>query len=232
MSKADIRNAATVILVRDPDTCPRVLMGQRGANAAFMPSRFVFPGGALDPGDREVPLAAPLDPGCAARLAEDAPDWMPNALAAAAVREVWEETGLILGAPGDWPGQVPPDWTDFAATGHLPSPTGLSFVFRALTPPGRPRRFDARFFLADAAHLRGDPDDFDRASDELSHLQWIPLDEVRAFHMPFITEVVLAEVAAALPCLDAPDSVPFFRNDDEESLFLRLGGRPLDQLHK
>lgn len=232
MSKAEIRNAATVILVRDPDTRPRVLMGQRGANAAFMPSRFVFPGGALDPGDRDVPLAAPLDPGCAARLAEDAPDWMPNALAAAAVREVWEETGLILGTPGDWPGEVPRDWTEFAATGHLPSPAGLSFVFRALTPPGRPRRFDARFFLADAAHLRGDPDDFERASDELSHLQWIPLDEVRAFHMPFITEVVLAEVAAALPRLDAPESVPFFRNDDEESLFLRLGGRPLDQLHK
>lgn len=232
MSKAEIRNAATVILVRDPDTRPRVLMGQRGANAAFMPSRFVFPGGALDPGDREVPLAAPLDPGCAARLAEDAPDWMPHALAVAAVRELWEETGMILGSPGDWPGQVPADWTDFAATGHLPSPTGLSFVFRALTPPGRPRRFDARFFLADAAHLRGDPDDFDRASDELSHLQWIPLDEVRAFHMPFITEVVLAEVAAALPRLDAPESVPFFRNGDEESLFLRLGGSPLDQLQR
>ncbi len=232
MLKAEIRNAATVILVRDPDTRPRVLMGQRGANAAFMPSRFVFPGGALDPGDREVPLAAPLDPGCAARLAEDAPDWMPHALAVAAVRELWEETGMILGSPGDWPGQVPADWTDFAATGHLPSPTGLSFVFRALTPPGRPRRFDARFFLADAAHLRGDPDDFDRASDELSHLQWIPLDEVRAFHMPFITEVVLAEVAAALPRLDAPESVPFFRNGDEESLFLRLGGSPLDQLQR
>ena len=72
--------------------------------------------------------------------------------------------------------------------------------------------------------MTGDADDFSRASDELSHLQWIPLDEVRHFTLPFITEVVLAEVAAALPGLGAPASVPFFNNTDEESLFQRLGG--------
>jgi 8-oxo-dGTP pyrophosphatase MutT (NUDIX family) len=227
MSDPEIRNAATVILVRDPDTAPRVLMGQRGEKAVFMPSRFVFPGGALDPGDRDVPFAQPLAAPCRARLAEDAPDWIAHALAAAAVRELWEETGLILGAPGAWPGAPPEDWRDFAATGHVPSAEGLSFVFRAITPPGRPRRFDARFFLADAARLCCDPDDFSRAQEELSHLQWIPLEEIRQFHMPFITEVVLAEVAAALPRLEAPETVPYFRNDDEESLFLRLGGSPL-----
>ena len=101
----------------------------------------------------------------------------------------------------------------------------MSFVFRAITPPGRPRRFDARFFLADAAAITGDPDDFSAASDELNHLQWIPLDEVRNFQLPFITEVVLAEVAAALPDLTPPDTVPFFKNTDEESLFLHLKGR-------
>jgi 8-oxo-dGTP pyrophosphatase MutT (NUDIX family) len=224
MSDTPIRNAATVILVRDADTAPRVLMGQRGAGAVFMPNRFVFPGGALDPDDAGVPLAAGFDTPCRDRLLEDAADDLTHALATAAVRELWEETGMILGAPGDWPAPPPPDWRDFAATGHLPSAAGLHFIFRAITPPGRPRRFDARFFLADAGELRSDPDDFSRASDELSHLQWIPLEEVRHFHMPFITEVVLAEVAAALPALGPPPSVPFFRNDDEESLFLRLGG--------
>ncbi len=118
------------------------------------------------------------------------------------------------------------DWRDFAATGLIPDAGALRFVFRAITPPGRPRRFDARFFLVDAARLAGDPDDFSRASDELSALQWIPLAEARRFPLPFITEVVLAEVAAALPSLDPPASVPFFRNDDETSLFLRLNGRP------
>ena len=222
MDKTAIRDAATVILVRDSGSAPSVLMGQRGARAAFMPSKYVFPGGAVDPGDGAVPLARPLPGGCAARLGEAAEGPGAQALAAAAIRELWEETGLILGTPGPWP-DPPPDWTGFAQTGHRPSAEGLSFVFRAITPPGRPRRFDARFFLADAARITGDPDDFSRASEELSHLHWVPLAEARAIDLPFITEVVLAEIAARLPDLGPPPSVPFFKNDDEESLFLRLG---------
>lgn len=224
---AGIRDAASVILVRDAETRPRVLMGQRGPRAAFMPDKFVFPGGAVDPADASAPLARPLGGLCAARLVEDAGRLQAGTLAAAAIRELWEETGLILGVAGIWPGRPAPGWEGFAATGHLPSPRGLTFVFRAITPPGRPRRFDARFFLADAAHLAGDPDDFSHACDELGALQWIPLDEVRGFDLPFITEVVLAEVAQRLPDFTPPETVPFFRNDDEESLFLRLGGRAL-----
>lgn len=220
-----IRDAATVIVLRDRATEPRILMGQRGAAAAFMPKKFVFPGGAVDPRDAEVPMAEGLSEVCAARLAEDArPDLAP-ALAAAAVRELWEETGLILGAPGRWPGAPGEDWTEFAATGHVPSAAGLTFVFRAITPPGRPRRFDARFFLVDADRLASDPDDFSRAQDELSHLRWVPLARAREVDLPFITEVVLAEVAGQLADPGPPPSVPFFQNTDEESLFLRLRGK-------
>ena len=154
---------------------------------------------------------------------------MPRALAVAAVRELFEETGQIIGVPASWPGCVPHDWRDFARTGHRPAADGLQFVFRAITPPGRPRRFDARFFLVNADGLRSDPDDFGAAQDELSHLQWIYLDEVRRYDMPFITEVVLAEIAAHARDDVAPESVPFFRNNDEESLFMRLRGRPMDE---
>ncbi|MCV3271218.1 NUDIX hydrolase [Roseobacter sinensis] len=222
--KTAVRNAAAVIVLRDRQSSPRILMGQRGANAAFMPNKFVFPGGALDPADHEVPLAAALPDICAMRLAETAEPGLAQALAAAAIRELWEETGLVLGVPGAWPGEVPPDWQSFAATGHRPAASPLQFVFRALTPPGRPRRFDARFFLVDASDLSGDPDDFSAASDELSHLQWVSLRDARSFDMPFITEVVLAEIAARVTDRAPPPSVPFFKNDDEESLFLRLRG--------
>ncbi|CUH82447.1 NUDIX hydrolase [Tropicibacter naphthalenivorans] len=229
VDKTAIRHASTVIVLRDRHTRPRVLMGQRGAKAAFMPNKFVFPGGAVDAADAHVPLARPLPPLCAARLNEDAPAGIGRALAAAAVRELWEETGQILGVPAPWPGAVPDDWLSFAGTGHRPAADALQFVFRAITPPGRPRRFDARFFLLDAEELQSDPDDFTHATDELSHLQWIAVDEIRNYDLPFITETVLAEVAARAQDDTPPDSVPFFRNNDEESLFLRLHGEKLTE---
>ncbi|SDI34165.1 NUDIX hydrolase [Salipiger marinus] len=226
LDKTGLRDAATVIVLRDRDTRPRVLMGQRGAKAAFMPNKFVFPGGAVDAEDAEVPLARPLPPLCAARLTENAPEGIAHALAVAAVRELWEETGLVLGRSGTWTDPPPPCWRRFAATGHLPDASALQFVFRAITPPGRPRRFDARFFLLEAEELASDPDDFSAACDELSHLHWIALDEVRRLDLPFITEVVLGEIAARAQDASPPASVPFFRNDDEQSLFLRLYGAP------
>lgn len=229
VDKSQIRNAATVIVLRDRFEAPRILMGQRDAKAVFMPNKFVFPGGAVDAGDAEIPLAAPLPDLCATRLAEDADPTLAHAIAVAAVRELWEETGLILGAKGGWDMPPPPDWETFAATGHLPDASALQFSFRALTPPGRPRRFDARFFLVDADDIASDLDDFDAACDELSHLQWVPLSEARAFDMPFITEVVMAEVEARAKDRTPPESVPFFKNNDEESLFLRLHGRPMEE---
>jgi len=224
MDKTAIRDASTVILVRDSQTRPRVLMGQRGARAAFMPNKFVFPGGAVDPEDGRIALHPQMPANGQRQLAEQADPALVPALQAAAIREVWEETGLVLGTRGHWAQTPPPDWQSFAATGHLPSAGGFRFVFRAVTPPGRPRRFDARFFLADAEDLQGDPDDFSRASDELSQLQWIAIDEARSFDLPFITEVVLAEVTSLVQSGRAPDTVPFFRNDDEKSLFVRLSG--------
>ncbi len=229
--KAAIRDAATVIVLRDRHSAPRILMGQRGAKAAFMPNKFVFPGGAMDPGDAQVPLAAPLPQVCRARIAEACPQDLSHGLSIAAIRELWEETGLVLGRPGSWQDTPPPDWETYARTGHLPDASALQFIFRAITPPGRPRRFDARFFLADAEALASDPDDFSAACEELSHLQWIPLAEARNFDLPFITEVVLAEVAARLDDPNPPETVPFFRNDDERSLFLHLGGTsPLERI--
>ena len=227
MDKTAIRHAATVIMVRDGDTNPRILMGQRGSQAAFMPNKFVFPGGAVDAGDAQIPLATPLQTTCINQLSHETDAALIPAIATAAIREVWEETGLILGETGTWSTPPPPDWASFANQGYLPSAAGLTFVFRAITPPGRPRRFDARFFMVDAAQVCGDPDDFTHACDELSHLQWIALEDVRHFDLPFITQVVMAEVSNLIRTKTSPKTVPFFRNDDESSLFLRLdGARP------
>lgn len=222
--KTAIRNAATIIVVRDRATAPKILMGQRGAKAAFMPNKFVFPGGAVDPQDADISLVAGISEPCLNRLANYADPALAHPLCVAAIRELFEEAGQILGIPGRWAGSIPKNWKDFAVAGYRPDASGLKFVFRAITPPGRPRRFDARFFLVDVDLLATDPDDFSSASDELSHLQWIPLADAWKFNLPFITEVVLAEVAAQLKNDEAPDSVPFFKNDEGDSLFLRLRG--------
>jgi 8-oxo-dGTP pyrophosphatase MutT (NUDIX family) len=198
-----IRPAATTVLWRDSPHGPEVLMGQRGAQAAFMPSKYVFPGGAIDAADANTPPAVPLHPVSATRLRlncpADAPQ--PDAIATAALRELWEETGLSLSA------SQPAD--------------GLRFIFRAITPPGRSRRFDARFFLADAAWVTGDPDDFSAASDELSHLHWISLTKARALDLPFITEVVIAEITHLLRG-GSDAGVPFFDNSGPVPTFRRL----------
>ncbi len=201
MSEA-IRPAATVILVqRGPDGA-RVLMGQRGAGAVFMPSKFVFPGGGVDPVDHAVPQPGYLSTECHRRLAlhvtEKAP--APEVLVATALRELTEETGLAFGPP---------------------APGALRFVFRAITPPGKSRRFDACFFLADATALASDPQDLSAASGELAHLKWLSLAEARALDLPFITEVVLAEVSALVSGEDQP-GVPFFDNSGSTPQFRRI----------
>lgn len=198
-----IRDAATVVLLRrDNDGPPRVLMGMRGTAAVFMPSKYVFPGGAVDPGDHGA--AVPCDDPRLSLEPREGESVTAQALLGCVLRELEEETGLAL------------------REGAAPT-----FFFRAITPPGRPRRFDARFFLIDAAELTGDPDDFSGACDELSHLHWVPLPEARALDLPFITEVVLAEVAALAAeagdgPLPRPAAVPFFDNRGEEPRFVHL----------
>ena len=186
-----IRDAATVILLREIDGMPHVLMGQRGAKAVFMPNKFVFPGGAVDEADHTGLLEGAPDE----RLGEKA-----VGLYTAALREMLEETGLRL----------------------EPRVEGLRFVFRAITPPGRPRRFDARFFMASAEGVLNDPDDFSAACDELSHLHWISLSEARGLELPFITEVVLSEVEGILKAPEAAHQVPFFYHEDGRSHFALL----------
>jgi 8-oxo-dGTP pyrophosphatase MutT (NUDIX family) len=210
-----VRDAATVVLVRRDEAGVRVLMGQRGAAAAFMPDKFVFPGGAVDREDAAVWGEAALEPGTARMLALDGRPELISALPVAAIRELWEETGLRLAHPGGVSG----GWPGF---GLRPRTDALRLVFRAITPPGRPRRFDARFFLADAADLADPPDDFSAASGELGLLQWIGLEAARRLPLPFVTDVVLSEVAARLADPDPARPVPFFDHGADGSHFRML----------
>jgi 8-oxo-dGTP pyrophosphatase MutT (NUDIX family) len=188
-----------------------------------MPSKFVFPGGAVDRDDRNIPAARSLPAPAARSLRIRAEPGLAEALAMAAIRELWEETGFALSHPtGTRPAALTADWETFFDAGHHPDADALDFIFRAVTPPGRPRRFDARFFMVDAARVSGDLDDFSGASGELTFLSWLTLAEARRLDLPFITELVLAEVDARLggaggSALVAGRIAPYFYHADGKS---------------
>ncbi len=216
MDKSIIRNASTVILVREDGSEPSVLMGQRGSNAAFMPDKFVFPGGAVEESDSILVNFDDLPDVCRKRLESDTSTETAQALFGAAIRETWEETGLTIGRPN-------PELTlEGFAPGWEPDPSKMAYVFRAITPPGRTRRFDARFFLIQADSLDIDLDDFSQADDELRHLSWVSLEETSKLDLPFITEVVLAELKSLIGHEGSPQTVPFFDNSTDQSRFLRI----------
>ncbi|HYG28465.1 MAG TPA: NUDIX hydrolase [Caulobacteraceae bacterium] len=203
------RHAATLIIVRRDAKKPRLLMGRRAGGHAFMPSKWVFPGGRVDRADFTAPSATELTPETKARLdltARHVSPRLPRALAMAAVRETFEEVGLLLAK------QTPPrpgagPWREFLAAGALPDLAPLQFVARAITPPYRPRRFDARFFMADAEALLS----LDRRPDcgELDEIAWVDLDEALALDLPNITRFVVREIGQRLE--DPGRPVPFMR---------------------
>ena len=84
-------------------------------------------------------------------------------------------------------------WREFRQVGALPDLAALTYVGRAITPPGRTRRFDARFFMADAeALLTPEPT---AGSGELDEIAWLPLEEAKTLPLPAITRLILSEAA-------------------------------------
>ena len=209
------RDAATLIIVDTSSGEPRVLLGRRRMDMVFMPGRYVFPGGRVDTADRQVAVEEDLPSRDLDRLTvamKGTPSHTrARALALAAVRETFEEAGLIIGTPlGAGAAPKAAVWKDFFAAGYRPSLARLTFFARAITPPGRPRRFDTRFFCAPAdaiAHR------MKIADGELSDLEWHSIAQARGLELPNITRVVLEDLgeriaAGNLQTGDAP--VPFY----------------------
>src|SRR6266404_660118 len=144
-------HAASLILLREgPAGMISVLMGRRGRSARFMPGFYVCPGGRVAEDDRETwraEVGAPHATDGAAFLR----------LARAALRETYEETGLLVGSPSPTvaEGARFPIETAYAAKCIAPDLGLLTYIGRAITPTVSPMRFDTRFFLADGKHAVG-----------------------------------------------------------------------------
>lgn len=147
-------------------------MGRRAKALRFMPDVMVFPGGRVDPGDAAAPAAGELRSEVLAALSRVGTPRLARACAVAAARELREETGLSLGEPPDL--------------------SVMDYLCRAVTPTGRPLRFNARFLIAPAAAVRGEI----VGSGELDELGFYSAPSARAARMASITEMILGEFLA------------------------------------
>lgn len=206
--------ASSLILVDTTRSVPRVLMGRRNASLRFMPDKFVFPGGRVEREDNDIAAADALIDSVAIRLAirnrGDAPE--PRALALAAIRETFEETGLVIGEKTASPVKpVPQSWRGFVELGYLPKIGGLHFLARAVTPQHLPRRFDTRFFITDAASIAHRVEGVAHADAELVELRWLSIDEALQLDVGNITGAILREAAQRITAgLTADQPAAFF----------------------
>jgi 8-oxo-dGTP pyrophosphatase MutT (NUDIX family) len=219
------RLAATVVLLRDHDGRLEIYTQRRAATMAFAPGMYVFPGGsvssadlasvaaapavgsggdetATEPAGTEAPTGPDADASVIGRMGLPGPT--ARAVLLAAVREVAEETGVVL------------------------APAALAPWARWLTPEFEPRRFDTFFFLAalPAGQQPLDP------SGEADHALWLPPAEAvsRLPMMPptrqVLTELAgFADVASALAAAaqrDVSEPVRPVIEVDEEGTWLRL----------
>ncbi|MCD2172214.1 NUDIX hydrolase [Rhizobium sp. C4] len=219
------RDAATLIVYRRDADGIRLLMGRRSMKHVFMPGALVFPGGGIENQDRFAPAVDGLDPAVEATLCRRSKvtPSRARALALAAIRETFEETGYLIGveqkAVKSPPGS---SWQSFVGHGVLPSLNGMRFLSRAITPPTQPRRFDARFFVVEAGAIAKQVDVPD---EELENPAWVTFNEARDFKkLPAVTRMVLDELEQKLAegalAADAPAVLRRMRQG-------RLQGEPL-----
>ena len=217
----DVKDAATVLLIRKDGLKRSLLIGRRNSKAAFMPRKFVFPGGAWDPTDIEIRPSQPLSNRQIRLLALEADTAISSSLGITAIRELWEETGLRLSTKC-FPSKHPKSWNGFFMEDQGPNLSTLHFFFRAVTPPGRLRRFDARFFFCEASYIYDDLDNFSNASGELTELQWVDINYVHTFEMPKITKIVVEYLKELILTDFNYADVPFYLGESGEFTAKRL----------
>lgn len=225
------RDAATLVIVDRSPAATRILMGRRHAGQVFLPNTYVFPGGRVERADHFTPAADDLPASETAKLLLDMKGVRSasraRALALAALRETYEEAGLLIGARQEPRGPaVKGPWAGFLGHGFVPQLAGLTYFARAITPPGRPRRYDTRFFAVAATAIAHR---IEIRDGELEDINWFTFDDARTLELPGITRVVVEDLderlKTGLPGA-ANTLVPFYfvRNGSFERVLLSHAG--------
>ena len=200
------RNAATLFIIRRDGPKPRVLMGKRHGGHNFMPNLWVFPGGRIDRADFRAPAATDLRPEVAGKFEAYMPLARGRALGKAAIRETWEEAGLLLARPAE-PRPIAGPWREFVEQGFQPDLEALSIIYRAVTPPSVGKRVDTWVLMADAERLVS----LERQADcgELEEIAWFELEEALELPLPMVTRAVIQETRERLDNPNRP--IPYMR---------------------
>ena len=209
------KDASTLIIMKGEGADAKLLMGRRHQNHKFMPGLFVFPGGRVDRADGSIPagneLHGTIEQKIFANLRAKPTRRRARALALAAIRETYEEAGILLGEKGGGFKSNHKDWKAFSNHGITPTLDPFRLIARAITPPGRTRRFDAWFFVTKASHIAHTLDH--RPTDELQDLHWLTIDEALKLELPVITVTVLKDLQERLqhdPTLEPSTDLPFY----------------------
>jgi 8-oxo-dGTP pyrophosphatase MutT (NUDIX family) len=197
------RDAASLILLRGEGRDLELLAGRRPGHVRFMPGVYVFPGGAIDPEDKK-PWRVEVG-------GEHLPPRLKRC-ARAALRETWEEVGVLVGRRAPPSGPAPSAShglssieTAYAERGITASFDALVYVGRAITPTPVFRRFNTRFFLGDGSAVFGDP----VSTEELEDVGWHPIGRRELTPFRDVTQFMLAR-ALALRAGTASPEAPLF----------------------
>jgi 8-oxo-dGTP pyrophosphatase MutT (NUDIX family) len=208
-----IRDAACLVVIDTTGTEPTLLMGRRHADQVFLPDKWVFPGGRVEDDDRA------LADGFRGAFAPTGLAHEIKPFALAAVRELCEETGFLIGHKDPFT-NASVTWGTFAATGYTPAPAHLLPLARAITPPGRVRRYDTWFFMANASAISGN---LAMTDGELLDLGWFTFSKACDLDLPHITRLILGDVGTlfqeAQASQQSADLLPYYYSD--QSAFRR-----------
>jgi len=212
------KDAATLVIVDWSKPDPAILMGRRHMDQVFLPGHYVFPGGRVEAADRTTPLASELSPVQVESLMLEMRGRpsraRATALAVAAVRETYEETGFLIAGAFEG-GQrlsigTSEAWVPALSNGVAPALRELVYFARAITPPGRPRRYDTRFFAISRSAVTSEGSM--GGDGELEDLAFRTLAEARGLKLPSITRLVLEDINrladAGFTRPDGPPPVP------------------------
>ncbi len=170
------RDAASLVVTRGDGARTKVLLGRRPSNDRFMPNVHVFPGGRVDLADEDAAVTKGLLTPVARRLERRAGPVRARALAVAALRETFEETGLVFG--------------ERRAGSIVPDLSGLDYIGRAITPSLNPIRYHARFLRARAENASGRL----KSNGELLDLGWYSIDEALGLTIIDVTQAILEQL--------------------------------------